>query len=137
LLQQLVSGASNDQSSDTQIGRTLFKLLVPLEMEPFLGGTTEMQLEVDRGTAGVPWELLDSGTAGSGDSRPWAIRARLLRKLRTDDFRAQVADAARTPVCSSSASRPAIRFRGCRVRVKRRWPSPNVSRRRRRSARNA
>ncbi|TMG79425.1 MAG: hypothetical protein E6H78_20335, partial [Betaproteobacteria bacterium] len=71
LLRQLVTGASTAQNTDAQIGRTLFKLLVPLEMEPFLGGTTEMQLEVDRGTAGIPWELLDNDTPGGGDSRPW------------------------------------------------------------------
>ena len=93
LLRQLVKGASSDRNADAQIGRTLFELLVPLEMEPFLGGTAEMQLEVDRGTAGIPWELLESGTPGGGDSRPWAIRAKLLRKLRLDDFRPQVADA--------------------------------------------
>jgi len=67
--------------------------LIPPEMEPFLGGTTDMQLELDGGTAGIPWELLDSGAPGGGDSRPWAIRAKLLRKLRIADFRAQVADA--------------------------------------------
>jgi len=93
LLRHLVKGASSDRNTDAQIGRTLFQLLVPLEMEPFFGGTAEMQLELDRGTAGIPWELLDSDAPGGGDSRPWAIRAKLLRKLRIDDFRAQVVDA--------------------------------------------
>jgi pimeloyl-ACP methyl ester carboxylesterase/tetratricopeptide (TPR) repeat protein len=93
LLRQLSAGASNDQHTDTRIGRTLFKLLIPLEMEPFLGGTTDMQLEVDGGTAGIPWEMLESDTPGGSDPRPWAIRAKLLRKLRTADFRGQVVDA--------------------------------------------
>jgi CHAT domain-containing protein len=93
LLRNLVSRASSATNADPEIGRTLFKLLVPLEMEPFLGGTTDMQIEVDAGTAGLPWELLDSGTPGGGDARPWAIRAKLLRKLRTADFRPQPADA--------------------------------------------
>jgi tetratricopeptide (TPR) repeat protein len=93
LLRQLVTSASADRSDDTDIGRTLFRLLVPREMEPFLAGTTDMQLEVDGGTAGIPWELLDSDTPGGGHSRPWAIRAKLLRKLRIADFRADVADA--------------------------------------------
>lgn len=93
LLRELVEKAGNDQNSDTQIGRTLFQLLVPVEMEPFLSGTTEMQIELDRGTAGIPWELLDADVPGGGDRRPWAIRAKLLRKLRTADFRAQVNDA--------------------------------------------
>lgn len=95
LLRELIVQASNDQNQDPQIGRTLFQLLVPLEMEPFLGGTTDMLLELDSGTAGIPWELLDTatGTRGSSDLRPWAIRAKLLRKLRTNEFRAQVVDA--------------------------------------------
>jgi CHAT domain-containing protein len=93
LLRELVANASNDKNSDAQIGRTLFQLLMPMEMEPFLGGTTEMLLELDGGTAGIPWELLDSEARGGGDMRPWAIRAKLLRKLRTADFRPQVIDA--------------------------------------------
>ncbi len=93
LVAELVGRASNDANRDAQIGRTLFDLLVPVEMEPFLGGTTEMVLEVDAGTAAIPWELLDTrGDAGS-DVRPWAVRCKLLRKLRTAEFRAQPLDA--------------------------------------------
>ena len=94
LLRKLVAGAPRDRPGDTSIGRALFELLIPLEMEPFLGGTTDMQLEVDGGTAGIPWEMLESETPGDGsDPRPWALRTKLLRKLRTADFRVQVADA--------------------------------------------
>jgi hypothetical protein len=95
LLDALVLGASNANNRDAQIGRTLFQLLVPIELEPFLGGTTDMVIELDRGTAGIPWELLDTdaGTRGASDPRPWAIRTKLLRKLRTERFRPQVVDA--------------------------------------------
>lgn len=94
LLRQLVTGVPQNPLADAQLGRTLFKLLIPLEMEPFLGGTTDVQLELDGGTAGIPWEMLESDTSGDGsDPRPWAIRTKLLRKLRTADFRAQVSDA--------------------------------------------
>jgi hypothetical protein len=95
LLRELVAKASNDSNRDGQIGRTLFKLLVPVEMEPFLGGTTEMLIELDAGSAVIPWELLDTEAPAhsGGDPRPWAIRSKLLRKLRTEDFRAQVSDA--------------------------------------------
>lgn len=97
LLRELVKKASNDASRDPQIGRTLFNLLVPVEMEPFLGGTSEMLIELDGGTAVIPWELLDTGQQGQtgGDSRPWAIRSKLLRKLQlqSDKFRVQVSDA--------------------------------------------
>ena len=95
LLRELVVTASNDRNTDAQIGRTLFQLLIPAEMEPFLGGTTSMVIEVDPGSAGIPWELLDTGagTRNGADARPWAIRSKLLRKLRLDDYRTQVADA--------------------------------------------
>lgn len=89
----LIADASNDQNSDPQIGRTLFQLLVPVEIEPFLAGTTEMQIELDGGTAGIPWELLDTNSRGRQESQPWTIRAKLLRKLRTETFRANVVDA--------------------------------------------
>ena len=38
---------------------------------------------------GIPWELLDTrrGESSRGRSRPWAVRTRVLRKLRTADFR--------------------------------------------------
>jgi hypothetical protein len=93
LIQNLVLNASNAENTDPLIGKTLFKLLVPQEIEAFLGGTTEMQIELDRGTAGIPWELLDTEVPDSSDSRPWAIRTKLLRKLRTSTYRPRVIDA--------------------------------------------
>ena len=89
MLRDLVATASNGGESDRQIGRTLFKLLVPVEMEAFLADTGELQLELEAETAGIPWELLDT----DDDKEPWAIRARLLRKLRTETFREQTIDA--------------------------------------------
>ena len=93
LLRDLVAQASSDSNQDPRIGRTLFNLLVPLELEPFLGGTTEMLLQVDRATSGIPWELLDTdadaqGPAGRAPetSLPWAIRAKLIRTLTTSEF---------------------------------------------------
>lgn len=99
LLRELVTVASSNTCNDDSVGRTLFKLLVPVEVRPFLAGASEMQIELDSGTAGIPWEMLDSGRdpdAGEKpDYKPWAIRAKLLRKLRTQEFRRQVEDAGR------------------------------------------
>ena len=95
LLRELVAGAARISNNDSQIGRTLFQLLVPLEMEPFLTGGNDVVLELDSNTASVPWEVLDTppDLRGGGDRRPWAIRSKLLRKLRTEVFREHVADA--------------------------------------------
>ncbi|MFM9915121.1 MAG: CHAT domain-containing protein, partial [Rhizobacter sp.] len=100
LLRDLVAQASSDLKQDARIGRSLFNLLVPLELEPFLGGTTEMLLQVDRATSGIPWELLDTDADAQGpdacpreSSIPWAIRAKLIRTLTTVEYRRGVVDA--------------------------------------------
>ncbi|HKX43917.1 MAG TPA: CHAT domain-containing protein, partial [Burkholderiaceae bacterium] len=112
LLKELVLKASNDANRDPLIGRTLFNLLVPVEMEPFLGGTSEMLIELDAGTAVIPWELLDTNPdPQSGDQRPWAIRSKLLRKLRVENFRDHARDASTDDcvlVIGEPASDPAI-----------------------------
>jgi len=92
LLTELVATASNDQNRDQQIGRTLFNLLVPVELEPYLAGSGEMQIELDPQTAKIPWELLDTKSERD-DELPWAIRVKLLRKLRIREFRERVSDA--------------------------------------------
>jgi CHAT domain-containing protein len=95
LVEQLVAQASNGNSTDHTIGHTLFKLLVPLEMEAALGGTSTLVLELDQGSAPIPWEMLDteSGSLLAGDHMPWAIRTKLIRKLKLEDFRQQPRDA--------------------------------------------
>jgi CHAT domain-containing protein len=93
LLRDLVATASSELNADPQIGRTLYNLLVPLELEAFLASSGETQIEVDEGTAGIPWELLDDSSTAQAPRPPWAIRSKLLRKYRTETFRTQVTDA--------------------------------------------
>lgn len=112
LVEQLVAKASNDRCTDMGIGRTLFKLLVPLEMEPIMAGTSAMVIELDQGSAPIPWEMLDtdSGKSHGNDRRPWAIRTKLLRKLQLANFRQQPKDSRVSspsliigePLCDSS-----------------------------------
>jgi CHAT domain/TIR domain len=80
LISNLVRTASN-KINDPQIGRTLFDLLVPTDLEPFLRGSTETVLELDESTAAIPWEALEPSTS-SDRQKPWSIRTKLLRKLR-------------------------------------------------------
>ena len=95
LLRDLVARASTASNQDPRLGRTLFQLLVPTEVEPFLAGTSRVLLELDEHTAPIPWELLDTRAEdrSGGDDRPWAIRTQLLRKLRQEHYRQQVQDA--------------------------------------------
>ncbi len=87
LLRDLVATASSDQNRDQQIGRTLFNLLIPVELEAYLASSGEMVIALDSGTAKIPWELLDRD---SQPPPPWAIRVKLLRKLRIARFREHV-----------------------------------------------
>ena len=93
LIRSLVSTASKSTNTDTQIGRTLFSLLVPVDLEPFMGSSAATVIQLDTGTAAIPWELLENQVRGSGDDRPWAIRTKLLRKLRTSGASAAARDA--------------------------------------------
>src|SRR5207344_2463653 len=53
-------------------------------------------LQLDSDTARFPWEMLDRDNIGStGEHVPWAVRTRLLRKLRTQEFRSQPLGAGR------------------------------------------
>ena len=95
LLRALVKRASTESNRDPLLGHTLFQLLVPPEVEPFLAGTSRMLLELDYKTAAIPWELLDTrgGDRAQQDEEPWAIRTKLLRKLQQEHYRQQVQDA--------------------------------------------
>jgi hypothetical protein len=92
LIRELVATASTHENGDEDIGRTLFNLVIPIEIEAYLAGSGEMQIELDPQTATIPWELLDT-TRESDDDLPWAIRVKLLRKLRIAEFRERVTDA--------------------------------------------
>ncbi|HEY7233160.1 MAG TPA: CHAT domain-containing protein, partial [Gemmatimonadaceae bacterium] len=81
LVRSMVAAASSAANRDPLIGKSLFKLLIPPTIKPFLGGSSAIVLELNSGTSGIPWELLDTPVAGP-NAFPWAIRAKLLRKLR-------------------------------------------------------
>lgn len=96
LVDELVRIGADAANQDAQIGRSLFQLLVPVELEPFLAGSSALVLQLDADTARLPWELLDRDDAdGGGEHVPWAVRTRLLRKLRTQEFRSQPVGAGR------------------------------------------
>jgi CHAT domain-containing protein/surfactin synthase thioesterase subunit len=90
LVDELVRAGADANNNDPQMGRSLFQLLVPVEIEPFMAGSSALVLQLDSDTARFPWEMLDrEGSGGSGEHVPWAVRTRVLRKLRTQEFRAQ------------------------------------------------
>ena len=60
-----------------------------------MAASGNMQMSLDESTAAIPWELLDFTRGEAIADEPWAIRTKLLRKLRIDQFREpeQVVDA--------------------------------------------
>lgn len=88
LLEALIRDAETERRPDATLGKTLFRVLVPAELDSFFGSSEAVMLEVDDATAGIPWELL---TVDDDDDQPsdmpWSIRAKLVRKLQTKDFR--------------------------------------------------
>ena len=93
VISDLIATASNYAVRDKQIGRTLFNLLIPIELEPYLAaGSGETQIEVDSHTAKIPWELLHTNNEGDSQT-PWAIRVKLVRKLRIGEYQERSADA--------------------------------------------
>ncbi|HRO59498.1 MAG TPA: CHAT domain-containing protein, partial [Burkholderiaceae bacterium] len=85
LVDRLLAVAAGSATLDEQTGRSLFQLLVPVELRPFLSGSTAVVLQLDPRTARYPWELLD--TPDGAEEEPWAVRTKLIRKLRTEVFR--------------------------------------------------
>ncbi len=87
LLQAIIANAEAAGRSTTDFGETLFKLLVPPEMDDFFGNSEAVLLEVDGETAGIPWEVLSSER--NAQQKPWAIRTKLLRKRKSTNYRAR------------------------------------------------
>jgi CHAT domain-containing protein len=98
LLKKLVERAATSRSSHPKLGRALFQLLVPLELKPFLSGNERLVMQLDEGTAPIPWELLDTRTEATtlddkANNLPWSIRTMLLRKLAIKDIPVSARDA--------------------------------------------
>jgi CHAT domain/Caspase domain len=86
LVREIVALASDLRQPQPELGRTLFQLLLPVELEPFLADSAELVLELDVRSAAIPWELLDTPVDGEAvDTRPWALRSRMLRKMKLKD----------------------------------------------------
>jgi tetratricopeptide (TPR) repeat protein len=95
LVNELVRVGADSDNTDAKIGRSLFQLLVPTEFESFLSSASAVVLQLDQETARYPWEMLESSESHSplgGEQLPWAVRAKVLRKLRTTTFREHPVD---------------------------------------------
>jgi CHAT domain-containing protein/tetratricopeptide repeat protein len=92
-VRQMVERESGRIDGDVTVGQRLWELLIPQELDSFLSETDELQLELTRETAGIPWEMLDFRRAGGDAGKPWALRTKLVRKLRMRTPNKRVVDA--------------------------------------------
>lgn len=100
LLRRLIDKSSDSPRFDPAIGRTLFNLLVPIELEAYLSAKGALLLQLDPSVADIPWELLDTDPDAetrraplAQEKEPWAIRTKVIRKLRLEGVREQIVDA--------------------------------------------
>ena len=80
----LGSYASTQYTPGGGFGNTLFQLLVPLEFKSAARKTDRLMLVVDRMTANLPWELLET------DGAPMVLKTRMVRQFVTSEFRREV-----------------------------------------------
>ncbi|MBS0660347.1 MAG: CHAT domain-containing protein [Verrucomicrobia bacterium] len=94
LLRTLIAEAARDPQAESQVGLTLFKLLFPPGLRTVVSGNAGTLIDLDPESARIPWELLDTISDPTRQAEePWAIRTKLVRKLRLADFRPGVVDA--------------------------------------------
>ncbi|MBR0565108.1 CHAT domain-containing protein [Azoarcus sp. L1K30] len=85
LIEETLGGhASTQYAQGSGFGNTLFQLLVPLEFKAAARKTDRLMLVVDRMTANLPWELLET------DGKPMVLKTRMVRQFVTSDFRREV-----------------------------------------------
>jgi tetratricopeptide (TPR) repeat protein len=86
LVQELIANAASAESGDVDVGRTLFQLLVPPSVEPYLRASERLVMDLDVSAAAIPWEMLDpQPPRGTQREQPWSLDCRLLRKLQLAD----------------------------------------------------
>ena len=78
-----VRTAIQDPHADPQTNNTLFELLLPNEAKLELETLDNLHLLVDESTAWIPWEMITGRDTTGRSSRPLALRAGLLRQLKS------------------------------------------------------
>jgi hypothetical protein len=92
LADAFIRQASQSSSSNTEVAKTLFEMLLPNRLKELTPRQTDLVLLVDEVSARYPWELLED--RWSQTDRPPAVSAGLVRQLKTPGFRPQPAHAA-------------------------------------------
>jgi hypothetical protein len=85
LADAFIKTASSSARSNQEVARTLFEMLLPVRIREQAPRQSNLVVLVDECSARYPWELLED--RWSRDPRPPAVRAGLIRQLKTPVFR--------------------------------------------------
>ncbi len=92
LIAQLIQRSISSNSYRGDLAKTLFKLLIPLDLKDNLLNQDRVVFVLDNVTASYPWEMMiDSG-------EPLCVRMGMVRQLETTDYAQRVRDATSTGV---------------------------------------
>jgi len=86
LIEQLIRGSITSTAYRADLARTLFKLLVPLDLKDSLLNQDNIVLVLDEVTANYPWELMIDM------DQPLCSRMGMVRQLETLDYEEQIRD---------------------------------------------
>ncbi|GKS70205.1 hypothetical protein W03_22090 [Nitrosomonas sp. PY1] len=88
LVGQLLKQITRDTVHARDLSKTLFELLIPIDLKNNLLNQDRIVLVVDDVTANYPWELM------AEDEQPLCIRMHMIRQLELNDYDAYVRDTA-------------------------------------------
>lgn len=91
LVDAYIERASASAHANQDAARTLYEMLIPLRIREQAPRQSDLVLLVDSHSARYPWELLED--RWSVDVRPPAVRAGMIRQLKTGEFRQRPAHA--------------------------------------------
>ncbi len=85
LIEALIKRAIKRTAYDTELSRTLFQLMIPLDLKATIRQTERLLLILDGYTANLPWEMMQVD-----DGEPLAIKAAIVRQFVTLSYRRNI-----------------------------------------------
>lgn len=86
LIAQLIQRSITTQTFNQDIAKTLFELLIPLDLKESLRSLENVAFVLDEVTANYPWELMID------TDKPLCVRAGVIRQLQTTDYETHARD---------------------------------------------
>lgn len=92
LIAQLIQRSITPTNFNQDIAKTLFELLIPLDLKDSLRGLENVVLILDGMTANYPWELMSDADQSYETSRPLCVRMGMVRQLQAVGYETRARD---------------------------------------------